>query len=83
MAAADRDRCERPRPACAGPGGRLYPYEQRGRPLGWLFGAMAGGMAFGSPLGAMIVPFVGGKAYSSSWVRPVRCCSWSFCPIER
>jgi MFS family permease len=27
--------------------GRLYPYEQRGRPLGWLFGAMAGGMAFG------------------------------------
>ena len=35
--------------------GRLYPYEQRGRPLGWLFGAMAGGMAFGSPLGAMIV----------------------------
>src|SRR5713226_1584343 len=39
--------------------GRLYPYEQRGRPLGWLFGAMAGGMAFGSPLGAMLVPFVG------------------------
>ena len=39
--------------------GRLYPYEQRGRPLGWLFGAMAGGMAFGSPLGALIVPFVG------------------------
>ena len=39
--------------------GRLYPYEQRGRPLGWLFGAMAGGMAFGSPLGAMIVPVAG------------------------
>lgn len=39
--------------------GRLYPYEQRGRPLGWLFGAMAGGMAFGSPLGALIVPLVG------------------------
>lgn len=39
--------------------GRLYPYEQRGRPLGWLFGAMAGGMAFGSPLGAMLVPFIG------------------------
>lgn len=36
--------------------GRLYPYGQRGRPLGWLFGAMAGGMAFGSPLGAMIIP---------------------------
>jgi predicted MFS family arabinose efflux permease len=39
--------------------GSLFPYEQRGRPLGWLFGAMAGGMAFGSPLGAMLVPFVG------------------------
>jgi len=39
--------------------GRLYPYELRGRPLGWLFGAMAGGMAFGSPLGAMVVPFIG------------------------
>lgn len=31
--------------------GKLFPYEQRGRPLGWLFGAMAGGMAFGAPLG--------------------------------
>ena len=39
--------------------GRLYPYEQRGRPLGWLFGAMAGGMAVGSPSGAMMVPYVG------------------------
>lgn len=39
--------------------GRLFPDEQRGRPLGWLFGAMAGGMAFGSPLGAMLVPFIG------------------------
>ncbi|QIG49362.1 MFS transporter [Nordella sp. HKS 07] len=39
--------------------GRLYPYEQRGRPLGWLFGAMARGMAFGSPFGAMLVPFIG------------------------
>jgi predicted MFS family arabinose efflux permease len=27
--------------------------------FGWLFGAMAGGMAFGSPLGAIIVPFIG------------------------
>ncbi|MFL9935265.1 MFS transporter [Paraburkholderia sp. RL18-103-BIB-C] len=39
--------------------GRLFPYEQRGRPLGWLFGAMAGGMAVGSPLGAMLVPIFG------------------------
>jgi MFS family permease len=39
--------------------GRLFPYERGGRPLGWLFGAMAGGMAFGSPLGAMLVPAIG------------------------
>lgn len=39
--------------------GRLYPYEQRGRALGWLFGAMAGGMALGSPLGAMLTPLIG------------------------
>jgi predicted MFS family arabinose efflux permease len=39
--------------------GKLFPYGQRGRPLGWLFGAMAGGMAFGAPLGAMLVPFIG------------------------
>ncbi|WP_260325956.1 MFS transporter [Paraburkholderia atlantica] len=39
--------------------GRLYPMQQRGRALGWLFGAMAGGMALGSPLGAMLVPLVG------------------------
>lgn len=38
---------------------KLYPYEQRGRPLGWLFGAMAGGMAFGSTLGAVLEPFIG------------------------
>ena len=34
--------------------GDLFPYEQRGRPLGWLFGAMAGGMAFGSPAGVLL-----------------------------
>ncbi len=39
--------------------GELFPYEQRGRPLGWLFGAMAGGMAFGSTLGVVLAPFVG------------------------
>ncbi|HEY0950531.1 MFS transporter [Nocardioides sp.] len=39
--------------------GDLYPYEQRGRPLGWLFGAMAGGMAVGAPLGALLEPAVG------------------------
>jgi predicted MFS family arabinose efflux permease len=39
--------------------GQLYPFEQRGRPLGWLFAAMAGGMAFGSSLGALAQPFIG------------------------
>jgi predicted MFS family arabinose efflux permease len=39
--------------------GKLFAYEQRGRALGWLFGAMAGGMAFGSPLGAILVPYIG------------------------
>src|SRR6266849_4267276 len=39
--------------------GELFPYEQRGQPLGWLFGAMAGGMAFGSTLGVVLTPFIG------------------------
>jgi predicted MFS family arabinose efflux permease len=46
-------------PLCLALVGRLFPYEQRGRPLGWLFGAMAGGMAFGSPLGAILAPVIG------------------------
>jgi MFS family permease len=39
--------------------GQLCPYEERGRPLGWLFGAMAGGMAIGSTVGALLAPFIG------------------------
>lgn len=39
--------------------GTLFPYERRGRPLGWLFGAMAGGMAFGSTFGVILEPFIG------------------------
>jgi MFS family permease len=39
--------------------GQLFPYEQRGRPLGWLFGAMAGGMAFGSTFGVLAEPLIG------------------------
>lgn len=38
--------------------GDLFPYRQRGRPLGWLFGAMAGGMAIGSTAGVILEPFV-------------------------
>lgn len=37
----------------------LFPYELRGRPLGWLFGAMAGGMAFGSTFGVLLEPLIG------------------------
>ena len=39
--------------------GDIFPYEQRGRPLGWIFGAAAGGMAFGSTLGAFMNPIIG------------------------
>ncbi len=39
--------------------GDLFPYERRGRPLGWLFGAMAGGMAFGSTVGVILEPIAG------------------------
>jgi len=39
--------------------GDLFPYEQRGRPLGWLFGAMAGGAAFGATMGVILGGFIG------------------------
>ena len=39
--------------------GVLFPYEERGRPLGWIFGAMAGGMAFGSTFGVLLEPVIG------------------------
>ena len=41
--------------------GQTYAFEERGRPLGWLFGAMAGGGAFGSSVGVMLEPFIGWK----------------------
>ena len=39
--------------------GDIFPYEQRGRPIGWIFGSAAGGMAFGSTLGAFLNPIIG------------------------
>lgn len=38
--------------------GDHVPFQTRGRALGWLFGAMAGGMAFGSTAGALLEPVV-------------------------
>jgi predicted MFS family arabinose efflux permease len=37
----------------------LFPFNERGPPLGWLFGAMAGGMAFGSTFGVLLEPVIG------------------------
>jgi predicted MFS family arabinose efflux permease len=39
--------------------GDLFSYQERGRAIGWIFGAIAGGMAFGSTLGAILNPIVG------------------------
>jgi predicted MFS family arabinose efflux permease len=39
--------------------GDVFPYQQRGRALGWLFGGMAGGIAVGSTAGALAEPFIG------------------------
>jgi predicted MFS family arabinose efflux permease len=39
--------------------GDLFPYQQRGRAIGWIFGAIAGGVAFGSTLGAFMNPVIG------------------------
>ena len=39
--------------------GDLFPYKSRGRAIGWVFGAVAGGMAFGSTLGAFLNPIIG------------------------
>jgi len=39
--------------------GDIYPYEKRGKPIGLLFAGMAGGMTFGSTLGAYLNPLIG------------------------
>ena len=39
--------------------GDVFPFAQRGRALGWLFGGMAGGIAVGSTAGAVAEPFIG------------------------
>jgi predicted MFS family arabinose efflux permease len=39
--------------------GDLYPYKELGRPMGWMFGAVAGGTSFGSTFGAWLNPTLG------------------------
>ena len=39
--------------------GQLFPFERRGKPLGLIFAALAGGIAAGSTLGVLVVPFIG------------------------
>ena len=39
--------------------GDRFEYHKRGHALGWLFGAMAGGIAFGSSAGALLEPLIG------------------------
>jgi predicted MFS family arabinose efflux permease len=39
--------------------GDVVPFQKRGRALGWLFGAIAGGTAAGATVGALVEPVVG------------------------
>lgn len=39
--------------------GDLFPQRERGHALGWVFGAIAGGGAFGSTLGGVLAPIIG------------------------
>jgi predicted MFS family arabinose efflux permease len=39
--------------------GDIFPYEKRGKPIGMLFGAMAGGMTFGASMGIFFNPILG------------------------
>jgi predicted MFS family arabinose efflux permease len=41
--------------------GQTYTYAERGRPLGFVFGAVAGGGAFGASVGVFLESFIGWK----------------------
>ena len=51
--------------------GDLYPYRELGRPIGWIFGAIAGGVAFGSTLGAFLNPVIGWRMEFVALAAPV------------
>ncbi|WP_411285632.1 MFS transporter [Lapillicoccus sp.] len=58
--------------------GDLFPFHQRERALGWLFGGMAGEIAGGSTAGALAEsPSAGRGCFSPS--RPAACCSCCCC----
>ncbi len=38
---------------------QLFPYKERGRPVGWMFGAIAGGMAAGATAGPLLETVLG------------------------
>lgn len=42
--------------------GDVVPFTRRGRAVGWLFGAIAGGTAAGAAIGALLEPLVGWRA---------------------
>ena len=46
-------------PISVGLVGDLFPYKERGQALGLIFGAVAGGMACGSTVGALLDPWLG------------------------
>jgi predicted MFS family arabinose efflux permease len=39
--------------------GDLFPKTERGRAVGWIFGAIAGGSAFGSTIAGLLAPLIG------------------------
>ncbi|MGH8292149.1 MAG: MFS transporter [Gammaproteobacteria bacterium] len=46
-------------PICLTLIGDVIPFERRGRAVGWMFGAIAGGTATGAAVGALLVPLTG------------------------
>ena len=59
--------------------GDTFPYEQRGKPIGLLFGAMAGGMTFGASLGIFFNPILGWRnEYLIAGLISLALAGWAF-----